>query len=106
MAKYLFQASYTATGAKGLAKEGGSSRRDRVERMLESMGGRLESFYYAFGDTDVYGIGELPGNVAAAAVSLAINSSGAVSNRLVVLLSAEEMDEAAKKSVTYQPPGS
>jgi uncharacterized protein with GYD domain len=105
MAKYLFEASYTAAGAAGLVTEGGSKRRDQVRRMLESLDGRLECFYYAFGDVDVYGIGELPDNVAATAMSLAINASGAVASKVVVLISPEDMDKAAKKIVAYRPPG-
>jgi uncharacterized protein with GYD domain len=105
MAKYLFKASYTAAGAKGLASEGGVSRKNQVEKMLAELGGRLESMYYAFGETDVYGIGELPDNVSAAAASLAINASGAVSTTIVPLITPEEMDQAAEKVVAYRPPG-
>ena len=104
MAKYLFQASYTATGAKGLAAEGGSSRREQVANMMQSMGGQLDSFYFAFGSSDVFGIADIPDNVTAAAISLAINSSGAVSTKIVVLITPEEMDQASKKSVAYRPP--
>ncbi len=106
MAKYLVKASYTAAGAKGLASEGGVSRRKRVTEMLETMGGRMEAFYYAFGETDVYAICELPDNASAAAASLAINASGAVTAAVVPLISPEEMDRAAKLSVRYFPPGS
>ncbi len=105
MAKYLIQASYTASGAKGLAREGGSSRREKIKHMLEGMGGRLEVFYYAFGDADVYAIADMSDNVSAAAVSLAINASGAVATKTVVLMTPEDMDAAAKKSVQYSPPG-
>ena len=105
MAKYLFKAAYTATGARGLASEGGVSRRDQIRKMLEDMGGQLESFYFGFGDTDVYGIGEMPDNVSAAAASLAINASGAVTTTIVPLITPEEMDAAAKRTVAYRPPG-
>ncbi len=105
MAKYLLQATYTAEGAKGLAKEGGSGRRKMIEDMLKALGGRLEAFYFAFGGADVYSIAELPDTVTAAAVSLAINQSGAVRLTSVQLLTPEEMDQAAKKSVGYRPPG-
>ena len=105
MAMYMFKASYTSSGAKGLAGEGGVSRRDQVKKMLEDLGGKLDSFYFAFGETDVYGIGELPDNVAAAAASLTINASGAVATTIVPLITPEEMDAAAKKVVRYRPPG-
>jgi len=105
MAKYLFEAKYAAEGAKGLAREGGSGRRATVEKMVVSMGGRLESFYFAFGDVDVYLIVDLPDHIAATAVALAVNQSGVVSVKTIVLISPEEVDKAAKKAVDYRPPG-
>lgn len=105
MARYLWQVSYTAEGAKGLAAEGGSSRREAIQQMLVSVGGRLESFYYAFGTDDLIVIGELPDNVSAAALSLQTAASGAARSRTVVLLTPEEIDEAARRQVEYRPPG-
>jgi len=105
MPKYLVQASYSADGAKGLLKEGGTKRRAAVEAMTKGFGGRVESFYYAFGDTDAFVVVEVPDNVTAAAVSLAVNASGAVSLKLTPLLTPEEIDEATKKTITYQAPG-
>ncbi len=105
MARYLIQASYTAEGARGLLKEGGSKRRAAVARLAESVGGRLESFYYGFGDTDAFAIIEGPDNVAAAAAALTVGASGAATCRTTVLLTPEEIDQAAKKSTTYVPPG-
>ena len=105
MPKYFMQATYTADGAKGLAKEGGSSRRKTVEAMVKSLQGSLESFYSAFGASDVILIVDLPDAVTAAAVSLAINQTGAVQLRSTVLMTADEMDQAAKKAVSYRAPG-
>jgi uncharacterized protein with GYD domain len=105
MPKYLMEAAYTAEGAKGLAKEGGSSRRKRVEEMVKELHGKLEAFYYAFGTTDVFLIVDLPDSVTAAALSLAVNQSGAVQLRSHVLMTPEEMDQASKKSVNYRAPG-
>jgi uncharacterized protein with GYD domain len=105
MAKYLYQASYTAEGVRGLLKDGGSSRREAVKKMIGSLGGTLEAFYYAFGADDVYLIVDVPDNVTAAAAALAVGSSGAVKIRTTVLLTPEEMDAAAKKTVAYRPPG-
>ncbi len=105
MPKYFFQASYTAEGAKGLLKDGGSKRRATVERLIKGLGGKLESFYYAFGETDVLGIMDLPDHVSIAALSLAVNASGAVNLKITVLLTPEEIDLAAKKTVPYRPPG-
>ncbi|MCB0131670.1 MAG: GYD domain-containing protein [Caldilineaceae bacterium] len=105
MAKYLLQASYTVDGVKGLLKEGGSARRAVVERLATSLGGTVESFYYAFGENDLYVISEFPDNVAAAAIGLTVVASGAVSCKTTVLLTAEEIDAATRTSPTYQPPG-
>lgn len=105
MAKYLIKANYTAEGAKGFAHEGGTARRTVVEKMLASVGGRLEAFYFAFGDTDLYVVADLPDHAAAAAVALTVAQSGRASTNTVVLLTAEEMDAASKKKVAYQPPG-
>ena len=105
MPKYLWQASYTAEGAKGLLKEGGSKRREAAEAALKSVGGKLEAFYYAFGDADVFLIAELPDNVSVAAGSMAVNASGAVVVKTTVLLSPEEIDAACKKAWRYRPPG-
>ena len=105
MAKYLFEARYTAAGAKGVAQEGGSGRRAAIAKMTESMGGKLESFYYAFGGVDAYVIADLPDNVSAAAVALAVNQGGGATVKTVVLVTPEDMDKAGKKSVDYRAPG-
>ncbi len=105
MAKYLWKANYVGEGLKGLIKEGGTSRRAVVEKMIKSMGGKLEAFYYAFGETDVYCIADMPDNVNAAAFALAIAASGAVTLNTTVLMTPEEMDQAVKKIPTYRPPG-
>ncbi len=104
MPKYLMQVSFTKDGVKGLAKEGGSKRRQAVEKFFASVGGKLEALYFAFGDTDVFAIVDLPDNVSAAALSLAANATGAVHVKATVLISPEEMDQAAKKSQGLRPP--
>jgi uncharacterized protein with GYD domain len=105
MAKYLWKANYVGEGLKGLLKEGGTSRRAVVEKMVKSMGGKLEVFYYAFGETDVYAIADMPDNISTAAFSLTIAASGAVTLNTTVLMTPEEMDQAAKKTLSYRPPG-
>ena len=105
MPKYLVQASYVGEGLKGLLKEGGSSRRATVEALVKAMGGTLESFYYAFGEDDVLGVADFPDNATATAFSLAVNASGAIKARTIVLMTPEEVDEAAKKTVDFRPPG-
>ena len=105
MAKFLFVASFTAEGAKGILAEGGTRRRDALEATFASLGGTLESLYFGFGSDDVFLIGELPGNAAAAAAALTTSASGAVHTRTVVLLTPEDMDTAAKLSPDYRAPG-
>ena len=105
MPKYLFEVSYTAEGTKALLKEGGTSRRARVEEMIRGLGGKLEAFYYAIGEPDVYTIADLPDAATAAALSLTVNATGAVQLKTVALMTPEEIDQASKKSVTYRPPG-
>jgi uncharacterized protein with GYD domain len=105
MTRYLLRVSYTIDGVRGVLKEGGSSRRATVEEMVKSLGGALESFYYAFGPDDVYVVAQLPDNATAAAVSLAVTSAGAARSSVVVLLTPEEVDAATKKTVAYRAPG-
>lgn len=105
MPKYLIEASYTTEGVKGLLKEGGTGRRAAVEKLADSVGGRVEAVYYAFGDTDVYVIVDMPDNASAAAVALTVGASGAVALKTVVLMTPEEVDAATKKSPSYRPPG-
>jgi uncharacterized protein with GYD domain len=105
MAKFLIEASYTVDGVRGLQSGGGSSRRDAVAKALEGVGGSLETFYFAFGSSDVYAIADVPDNATAAAVALTVNASGAVHTEMTVLLTPEEVDAAAEKSISYTPPG-
>ena len=107
MAKFLLVASYSPEGAKGVLKDGGSARRIAAEKAAAGVGGRVEAFYFSFGSEDAYVIVDFPDNASAAAASLAISSSGVVGTRTVVLLTPEEMDDAAEKSgaIEYRPPG-
>ena len=105
MAKYLVKGNYVGDGVAGLMKEGGTSRRDAAQAAIESVGGSMDSFYYAFGDTDVYGICDFPDEASATAFSLTVNSSGAVAVSLTPLMTAEDLDAAATKSPSYRAPG-
>lgn len=105
MPKYLIQASYTAEGAKGLLKDGGSKRRAAVEAVTKSVGGKVEAFYFGFGENDAYVIVDAPDNASVAAVSLTVAASGVARLATTVLLTAEEIDKAAKTKVQYQAPG-
>jgi uncharacterized protein with GYD domain len=105
MPKYLLEAHYTAEGDKGIEKEGGTSRREPLKKLLEQLGGKLEAMYYAFGDVDVYSLVDLPDNVSVAALSFAVNETGAISTKTVVLLTPEEIDAAVKKKINFRAPG-
>jgi uncharacterized protein with GYD domain len=105
MAKYLFETHYTVEGAKGVAREGGTGRRAAIAKMLEGLGGKLETFYYAFGDVDAYVIVDVPDSVTVAAIALAVNQGGGATVKTVILISPEDMDKASKKLVDYRAPG-
>lgn len=104
MPKYLAQATYTMEGMQGLLKYGGSKRREAVEELAESLGGKVEAFYYALGDADVFVIFDLPDKVCVTTASMVVNASGASRVKMTVLLTPEEVDEATKRTVTYFPP--
>jgi uncharacterized protein with GYD domain len=105
MAKFMIKASYTPEGARGLLKEGGTGRRATVQKLIESLGGKVEAFYFAYGADDAYVITDVPDAASGLAVSLAANASGAVHLSTIPLITPEEMDAACKKSVSYRAPG-
>jgi uncharacterized protein with GYD domain len=105
MANYLVIASYSPDGIKGLLKTGGTARVDAVKKAVEGLGGKLHSFHFAFGGEDAYVTAELPDNVAAAALGLAVSATGLAAVKTIVLLTPAELDEAAKRQVSYTPPG-
>ena len=105
MAKYLFQATYTDQGLKGLLKDGGSKRKEVVEKATKSLGGTMESFFFAFGGADVLGIADLPDNVSASTFSLLITAAGGAKVKTTVLITPEEVDQAVKNVINYRPPG-
>ena len=105
MPEFLIEASYTAEGAKGIAKDGGTKRRTTIGELAKKSGGAMEAFYFAFGSADVYVIVDLPDIASAMALSLAVNSSGAVKLKTIPLISPEEVDAASKQQVNYKAPG-
>jgi uncharacterized protein with GYD domain len=105
MPKYLIQASYTAEGIKGLVNDSASGRRADVQAAVTAIGGKVESFYYAFGDDDAVVILDLPNDVAAAALSLTISGTGAVRIRTTPLLTVEDIDRALDIQTKYRAPG-
>lgn len=105
MPKYLYYGNYSDKGVSGLLQEGGSKRREAIKTAIESMGGTVESVYFAFGENDFYIIAEMPDNVSAAGCSLRVNASGAGSIKTTVLMTPEEVDQATQKGGDYRPPG-
>jgi uncharacterized protein with GYD domain len=105
VAKYLITGSYTTQGVKGVLAEGGSGRVAAVRDLVETLGGTLESMYFAFGSDDWYITVDLPSNAASAAATLTVAATGSINPRTVVLLTPEELDEASKMSPSYRAPG-
>ena len=105
MAKYLIQGNYTVEGMKGVLKEGGSGRRAAITKALKTVGGKVDSMYYAFGDTDVYVTIDAPDNITVATLVMSVAATGTIAVKTTVLLTVEEMDEAAKKSFAYRGAG-
>ncbi|WP_432987210.1 GYD domain-containing protein [Dactylosporangium sp. CA-233914] len=105
MPRFLFEATYTLDGLRGLFKDGGSGRVEAARKTVESAGGRLESFDFSLGEHDTYTICELPDSKSAAAVALAIGASGGANTKTVALLTPTEIDEAVHQTVDYRAPG-
>ena len=105
MPKYRFDATYTIQGEEGVRGKGGTDRRAAVADAVQSVGGKLECLYFEFGDRDVFSIVDLPDDKAAAAVALIANAAGGARVKTTVLLTPEEVDEAADLAVSYRPPG-
>lgn len=105
MPKYLFEVNYTLDGVKGVLEKGGSARKAAAQAAAKSVGGKIESMYFAFGATDVFAIADMPDNAAAAALALTVSAGGGATVRTVVLITPEEIDAAAGQKVKYTPPG-
>ncbi|MFD5496470.1 GYD domain-containing protein [Streptomyces sp. NPDC001812] len=105
MPKFLIQATYTSEGAKGLLKDGASSRRAAVDQVVTGLGGEVEAMYFAFGESDTVIVVDFPDAVSMAAVSLAVKASGALQTRATPLLTLDEVDEATRREVTFRAPG-
>src|SRR5215217_3570304 len=106
MSFYLVQASYDTAATASLVKNP-QDRAEAIAPLFESVGGKLHGLWLAFGEYDVVVIAELPDNVSAAAVSMAIGASGALrAYRTTPLLAPKEAKDAMKKaqSVKYQAP--
>ena len=105
MAKYLFIANYSPEGIRGVLQEGGTARASAVQALAESVGGSIESFYFALGGDDAFVLGDLPSDEAAAAVAMTVGASGSAEVRTISLLTPEQVDAAIKLSPIYRAPG-
>jgi uncharacterized protein with GYD domain len=106
MARFMFQGSYSTEGVKGVLKDGGTGRRTAIESAIKSIGGHLEAVYFAFGDTDVYVIVDGLDNEQALTFAMGVGSTGSLSSvKTTVLLTPEEVDAAAKRTLSYRAPG-
>jgi uncharacterized protein with GYD domain len=106
MPKYLIEGTYTPEGLKGLAKDKASGRKAAVQAALKSVKGKIESFHFAFGSYDFLVIVDLPDNITAAALSLAVGTSGMVRHKTIPLLTIDEVDQALALPTKYRAPGS
>jgi uncharacterized protein with GYD domain len=105
MPKYLYHGSYTDDGLKGLIKDGGTKRMEVTKKAIESLGGKMEAYYFAFGSNDFFLIAEVVDNVNAVTGSLVANASGTVKVSITPLITPEEVDLAVKKTMDWSPPG-
>ena len=104
--KYLLEVNYTLEGITAVLDKGGSARKAAAQAAAKSVGGKVESFHFAFGSSDAYVIADLPDNTAAAALAMTVSAGGGATVNTVVLLTPDEVDKAAEHKVKYSPPGS
>jgi uncharacterized protein with GYD domain len=107
MPLYLTRFSYTPeTWARLIGNP--EDRRTAAQSYIESVGGKLHGFWYAFGEHDAYTLWEAPDNASMAAVALAITAGGALSSlETTLLLTVDETMDALRKAqqVGYRAPG-
>src|SRR5438067_12196060 len=106
MPKYLLQINCSLDGLKSVVAKGGTARKAAASAAAKSVGGKVDAFYFAFGDTDVYVVADMPDNEAAAALALTVSAAGGAAVKTTVLLTTDEVDAATSKDVKYKPPGS
>ncbi len=105
MGRYIFKVSYSKEGIQGVMKEGAENRATFISKMAANLGGSVESFDFAFGDTDVYAVCEIPDDETAAAIAMAVGGSGVGSIQTVKLLTPAQIDRARGITTGYKPPG-
>jgi uncharacterized protein with GYD domain len=105
MAKYMFRATYAAEGIRGLEKDKAAGRKAAVGQAIEALGGKMETFYFSFGEQDWVAIADLPDVASAMAFSHAVSSSGLLHAVATHLVTVEEMDSALQKKSGFKAPG-
>src|SRR5947209_13006824 len=106
MPRYLLKIKYSVDGIGGVRKDGGTARAAVARKLMESVGCRLETFDFVFGDVDAYAVVEAPSNAAVAGAATIVGAAGGASIETVVLMPPAEMDEAARGQAAYTKPGS
>jgi uncharacterized protein with GYD domain len=104
--KYLAQATYTSESVSSLIKNP-QNRSEAVRQIIEKMGGRLEGFWFSFGDYDLALVFDMPDNISAAAFAMAVSAGGALKSfKTTQLITPEEAMAAMKKAAKsgYKPP--
>jgi len=107
MSRYLWLFKYSTEGTKGFLKEKAAAREAAIRKGVESVGGKVETFYWTLsGEYTGIIIGEVPDAATGAAFLALVESTGALSElRTFELLTTSEIDRALAKSMTYRPPG-
>jgi uncharacterized protein with GYD domain len=105
MPKFLVEATYTAEGHKGLAKDKASGRKAAIAAAVKKLGGKLDAMYLCLGEHDVILIADMPDHLSAMALGSAACASGMTRTKTTVLLTVSEGDEALGKKVAYRAPG-
>ena len=102
--KYLFQAIFTVDGIRNLQKQTASGFKAGVVKFFESVGGKLESWYFDYAENTAYGFVDYPDEVAAATAQATVNAAGFARVTYRPVLSAEDADRALARSSSTRPP--
>lgn len=105
MPKFLFRSHLSPDGVAGILAEGGTARREAVTSAIETLGGTVEAFYFAFGDDDSILVADLPDNETASAFALEVSVTGKVVVSTTMLITPEEVDRAREKKSGFRAPG-
>jgi uncharacterized protein with GYD domain len=101
----MLKIRYSVEGIGGVRKDGGSARAEVARKLIESVGGKMHSFDFAFGEYDAYALCEAPSNAAVAGAATIVSAAGGATIETVVLLTPSEVDEAVKAQADYRKPG-